>query len=103
MYLFVDDFQSGYHRTDIIEWNEIKQLLLNEFNTKDLGASVWMLGMRITRDRVNHTLLLDQETYVKDATSDDSHSDNDPDYVDTQKETVANKKLDDITHMSLLY
>jgi hypothetical protein len=67
LYLFVDDFQTAYHIDDVDEWFELKKLLIDEFRTKDLGASVWMLGMRITRDRVNHTLLLDQETYVTKA------------------------------------
>jgi hypothetical protein len=67
LYLFVDDFQSAYHISDVNEWHELKLKLINEFNTKDLGSSVWMLGMRITRDRINHTIILDQETYITKA------------------------------------
>jgi len=64
LYLFVDDFQTAYHIDDADEWYELKQKLINEYDTKDLGVSVWMLGMRITRDRVNRSITLDQETYV---------------------------------------
>lgn len=67
LYLFVDDFQTAYHRDDAQEWSVLKQMLVSEYQTKDLGSSVWMLGMRITRDRVKHTLLLDQETYITKA------------------------------------
>lgn len=64
LYLFVDDFQTAYHKNDIDEWNELKKLLIDEYRTKDLGNSVWMLGMRITRDRNKRTIILDQETYI---------------------------------------
>jgi hypothetical protein len=64
LYLFVDDFQTGYYLIDREEWLELKRLLIDEYNTKDLGVSVWMLGMRITRDRSARTIVLDQETYV---------------------------------------
>jgi hypothetical protein len=67
LYLFVDDFQSSFYRDDASEWNELKQLLIAEYNTKDLGASVWMLGMRISRDRSARTITLDQETYITKA------------------------------------
>lgn len=67
LYLFVDDFQTAYHSDDADEWKELKQLLIDEYQTKDLGASVWMLGMRITRDRAKRTIVLDQETYITKA------------------------------------
>jgi hypothetical protein len=67
LYLFVDDFQSAYHISDKDEWCELKQKLIDEYRTKDLGSSVWMLGMRITRDRAARKLTLDQETYVTKA------------------------------------
>lgn len=67
LYLFVDDFQSAFTLADSAEWSESKEKLINEYNTKDLGISVWMLGMRITRDRPNRTIVLDQETYVTKA------------------------------------
>jgi hypothetical protein len=64
LYLFVDDFQSSYHLTDKNEWNDIKYKLIKEFNTKDLGPSKWILGMKITRDRTKKVIKLDQELYI---------------------------------------
>jgi hypothetical protein len=67
IFLFVDDFQVGYHRDDREEWTGLKQLLIDRFRTKDMGESKWILGMRIQRDRVAGTLTLDQELYVSKA------------------------------------
>jgi hypothetical protein len=67
LFLFVDDFQSSFHREDLDEWNESKVKLVARFRTKDLGASTWILGMRITRDRKARTITLDQELYVTKA------------------------------------
>lgn len=64
---FVDDFQGSFHREDRAEWNEIKAALKRRFNTKDMGESTWILGMRITRDRKARTITLDQELYVSKA------------------------------------
>jgi hypothetical protein len=67
LFLFVDDFQSSYHMEDKSEWNELKQKLVDRFQTKDLGPSTWILGMCITRDRKLRTIKLDQELYVTKA------------------------------------
>ena len=67
LFLFVDDFQVSYHREDKAEWDGMKAKLVSRFNTKDMGASQWILGMRITRDRVARTITLDQELYVTKA------------------------------------
>jgi hypothetical protein len=67
IYLFVDDFQASFHQDDREEWNDSKHQLVKEFNTKDMGESKWMLGMRITRDRKLRTITLDQEVYVSKA------------------------------------
>ncbi len=67
LFLFVDDFQGGYHEEDKQEWNGYKQMLMEEFNTKDMGPSTWILGMRISRDRAAGTIKLDQELYVTKA------------------------------------
>ena len=69
LFLFVDDFQAGYHPTDKQEWNQYKEELKKEYNTKDMGPSTWILGMRISRDRVAGTITLDQELYVTKALS----------------------------------
>ncbi|MGA8134569.1 MAG: reverse transcriptase domain-containing protein [Pseudomonas gingeri] len=67
MFLFVDDFQTSFHRDDRNEWNGYKAQLVKQFNTKDMGESKWMLGMRITRDRTARTITLDQEVYITKA------------------------------------
>ena len=67
LFLFVDDFQTSYHREDKAEWDALKAKLVERFRTKDLGASTWILGMRITRDRQKRTITLDQELYVTKA------------------------------------
>jgi hypothetical protein len=67
LFLFVDDFQAGYHARDKQEWSEYKAMLVKEYNTKDMGPSTWILGMRIMRDRLSGTITLDQELYVTKA------------------------------------
>ena len=67
LFLFVDDMQGFYESADAEEWTETKVALQKRFETKDLGDSKWMLGMRITRDRAARTIKLDQELYVTKA------------------------------------
>jgi transposase InsO family protein len=67
LFLFVDDFQVSYHREDKAEWDVLKSQLVARFNTKDMGQSTWILGMRIVRNRVARTVTLDQELYVTKA------------------------------------
>ena len=67
LYLFVDDFQGSFHAEDRAEWGEMKRALSVRFKAKDLGESQWILGMRISRDRVAKTITLDQELYVTKA------------------------------------
>ena len=67
LFLFVDDMQVGYHAEDGAEWSLLKAQLVQRFNTKDMGASTWILGMRITRNRKARTITLDQELYVTKA------------------------------------
>jgi hypothetical protein len=67
IFLFVDDFQISYHKDDAAEWSIEKEKLIRKFNTKDMGASKWILGMRIQRDRRNHILTLDHELYITKA------------------------------------
>ena len=64
LFLFVDDMQGAYDQEDSGEWSEAKAKLKQRFDVKDLGESVWMLGMRITRDRSKRVIKLDQELYV---------------------------------------
>jgi hypothetical protein len=67
LFLFVDDFQASYHSEDKAEWNECKAKLVARFDTKDLGESTWILGMRITRDLKARTITLDQEQHLTKA------------------------------------
>jgi len=67
LFLFVDDFQVNFHREDRQEWEGLKALLVARFKTKDMGASTWILGMRISRDRKARTITLDQELYATKA------------------------------------
>ena len=67
LFLFVDDFQVSFHREDSAEWGTLKAQLVKRFNTKDMGESKWILGMRIRRDRKLHTITLDQELYITKA------------------------------------
>lgn len=67
LFLFVDDFQGSFHEADRAEWEELKAMLFTRFKAKDMGASTWILGMRITRDRKARTITLDQELYVTKA------------------------------------
>ena len=64
LFAFVDDMQGFYDARDTAEWNETKKGLFDRFETKDLGDSKFMLGMRISRDRVAKTIKLDQELYI---------------------------------------
>ncbi len=67
LFLFVDDMQFGFNAADESEYEEMHALLKKRFNITSLGESRFMLGMRITRDRVKRTIQLDQELYITKA------------------------------------
>ena len=67
LFVFVDDMQGFYEKADSAEWAETRRALFERFETKDLGDSRWMLGMRITRDRPAKTIRLTQELYITKA------------------------------------
>jgi len=67
LFLFVDDMQVAFKKQDETEWNEAHSMLRDRFNITDLGESRFMLGMRITRDRIARTIKLDQELYITKA------------------------------------
>jgi hypothetical protein len=46
--------------------HSIKTELSTAFNMSDLGAVNYLLGMRITRNRTNHTIQIDQSKYIDD-------------------------------------
>ena len=64
LFLFVDDMQVAFDKSDESEWEESHVLLKDRFNITNLGESKFMLGMRITRDRHARTIKLDQELYI---------------------------------------
>ena len=59
--IYVDDLL--IFARDIKVVNTIKTALMARYKMKDLGEAKKFLGLRITRDRVNHTLRIDQEEY----------------------------------------
>jgi hypothetical protein len=56
----------AYDKNDVNEWNECLNKLKNKYELTDNGDVHHMLGMRITRDRVNKKLYIDQQQYVND-------------------------------------
>ena len=45
---------------------EVKQILKDKFDVKDLGEASFYLGMEIIRDRQNKTLTISQQRYTHD-------------------------------------
>jgi hypothetical protein len=64
MPLFVDDMFPAYHKDDTLEWENDKKQLFNKFKMKDLGDAKLILGMRVLRQRIERTLIIDQEIYI---------------------------------------
>jgi hypothetical protein len=48
------------------EIQPLKEALLATFEMKDLGEAKYILGINITRNRAEKTLVIDQEHYVRD-------------------------------------
>ena len=67
LYRFVDDMQGQHHAADTEEFEQSTGILREQFNIKKMQTASWMLGMRITRDRKNRTITLDQSLYVETA------------------------------------
>ena len=63
--LFVDDILIAYDKRDESEWLGLQQQLMSRFKMKDLGDCKLILGMRVTRDRKNKTLTIDNEVHIK--------------------------------------
>lgn len=63
--IFVDDIIGIYPKELNNEWLNIKSAIFNKFTAKDLGDAKFILGMRVTRDRENNIILLDQAAYIK--------------------------------------
>lgn len=62
--LYVDDLLL-FARTEK-EMQPLKQALSSAFDMKDLGEAKYVLGISITRNRREKTLVIDQEHYIKD-------------------------------------
>ncbi|MEO5660525.1 MAG: reverse transcriptase domain-containing protein, partial [Polaromonas sp.] len=63
--LFVDDLPIAYHKQDEGEWLELKSKFMSRFKMKDLGECKLILGMRVTRNRSNRTLKLDNQVKIE--------------------------------------
>jgi hypothetical protein len=62
--LYVDDLLL-FSKT-LGEIQPLKKALSSVFEMKDLGEAKYVLGINITRNRVEKTLVIDQEHYVRD-------------------------------------
>jgi len=67
IYRFVDDMQGQHHIEDAAEFAENSGMLRDRFKLKELNKASWMLGMRITRNRKERTITLDQQLYIEKA------------------------------------
>ena len=63
--VFVDDIPVAYELEDEQEWLEIKSIFMQKFRMKDMDDCTLILGMRITRDRNNGILIIDNATHIK--------------------------------------
>jgi hypothetical protein len=61
--LYVDDMLLIGNNKEIIQ--DVKTQLSSKFDMKDLGATNFILGMEIKRDRENKKLWLNQRKYVE--------------------------------------
>ena len=61
---FVDDMPVAYNKRDEEEWLEIKQLFMSRFKMKDMEECKLILGMRITRNRNEKMLTIDNEIHI---------------------------------------
>lgn len=62
--VYVDDIAAAARNKEELSWFYSK--LSSRFNAKDLGEINKILGVRITRDRRNRAIYIDQELYLKD-------------------------------------
>jgi hypothetical protein len=61
--VYVDDIIAAAKKQGDLDWFYAK--MSERFNTKNLGEISKILGARVTRDRKNRTLEIDQEQYLK--------------------------------------
>lgn len=63
--LFVDDVIILFANEMEEKWNKIKRQIEGKYKIDDIGEAAYILGMRITRNRAERTLCLDQQTYIE--------------------------------------
>jgi Reverse transcriptase (RNA-dependent DNA polymerase) len=63
--LFVDDIAITFSNNDRNEWESLKSKIKDKYKIKDIGTCDSILQMRITRDRPQKLLWLDQQAYIE--------------------------------------
>jgi hypothetical protein len=61
--LYVDDMLLTENIMNVIK--EVKKKLSSKFDMKDLGATIFILGMKIKRDRATRKICLNQKKYIE--------------------------------------
>lgn len=90
--IFVDDIVSAYASADEKEWLVVKNLFMSKYKMKDLGDVSWILGMKLSRDRVRGVLSLDQSLYLNKVLSRFNMMDSNP--VPTPESSLKLSKAD---------
>jgi hypothetical protein len=74
--LYVDDLLLFSNQLEAID--EVKKQLGARFDMSDLGPATFVLGIQVTRDRPNRTIVLDQSKYVAEVLERSSMTDAKP-------------------------
>jgi len=64
VFFYVDDVVNLCRMIDLPKLHQFKQVLMEQYELKDLGELSWFLGIRIIRDRSQRKLWLCQDSYV---------------------------------------
>ncbi|KAJ9523474.1 hypothetical protein QJQ45_007161 [Haematococcus lacustris] len=64
--VYVDDCLLCTQQGDTAGLAHVKQQLASVFNIKDMGDTRWFLGMQITRNRAEGTIMLDQRQFINE-------------------------------------
>ena len=110
--IFVDDIMSAYAKQDEKEWQKYKAKFTEQYKMKDLGDAEWILGIRITRNRKEKWIIMDQGVYtnglVKQFNLKDSRSVVTPEEMyklseaDCPRTESERKKMEEIPYRSLV-
>jgi hypothetical protein len=63
--IYVDDTIIAYPKEVESIWLSDKTKIATKYAIKDVGDCIWILNMKVNRDRINHTITLSQEAYIK--------------------------------------